>query len=64
MKEHPAKWMIWEGEPLSESVEKLQDMGMNSTVFAPCMNKPEAGDFMDVMRNNVEHLQSIFAARP
>jgi zinc transport system substrate-binding protein len=57
-KDHSAKWMIWEGEPLAPSVDKLQDLGISSTVFAPCMNKPEAGDFMDVMQANIENLQS------
>jgi zinc transport system substrate-binding protein len=57
-KDHSAKWMIWESEPLAPSVDKLQDLGISSTVFAPCMNKPEAGDFMDVMQANIENLQS------
>jgi len=61
MKDHPAKWMVWEGEPLAASVEKLKGMGVSSTIFAPCMNKPETGDFMSVMRSNVENLQSLFA---
>ena len=64
MKEHPARWMIWEDEPLTTSVEKLKGMGISSTVFAPYMNKPEAGDFMSVMRKNVENLQSVFSAEP
>ncbi len=25
---HPAKWMIWEGDPLSKSVKKLQKLGV------------------------------------
>ncbi|MEA2116346.1 MAG: metal ABC transporter substrate-binding protein [Thermodesulfobacteriota bacterium] len=37
---HPAKWMIWEGEPTSESVQKLQAIGMQSLVFAPSANRP------------------------
>jgi zinc transport system substrate-binding protein len=58
-KEHPARWMIWEDEPLPASVEKLHDMGINSLIFAPCMNRPEAGDFMDVMRQNIKNLQNL-----
>jgi len=60
MKDHPARWMIWEGEPQRLSVAKLEDMGISSTVFVPCMNRPQTGDFMSVMRQNVENLQSVF----
>jgi zinc transport system substrate-binding protein len=57
---HPAKWMIWEGEPLSESVAKLKLIGVNSLVFDPCGNVPEQGDFLSVMRRNVENLRTAF----
>ena len=30
----PAKWMIWEGEPLEKSVERLASMGVNLDVKA------------------------------
>jgi zinc transport system substrate-binding protein len=53
---HPAAWMIWEGEPAAESVRRLEDMGVHSLVFEPCMNKPETGDFMSVMRANIKAL--------
>jgi zinc transport system substrate-binding protein len=56
---HPARWMIWEDEPLSASVERLEGMEIDSLVFAPCMNRPETGDFMDVMRRNIENLQDL-----
>lgn len=59
MKDHPAEWMIWEGEPLTASVQKLKDLGIGSTVFAPCMNRPPTGDFISLMRKNLENLQSI-----
>jgi zinc transport system substrate-binding protein len=64
LKDHPAKWMIWEGEALGASVEKLKTMGISSVVFAPCMNKPEAGDFMRVMERNIKNLQRVFATSP
>ena len=60
LKEHPAKWMIWESEPLQESVSKLKEMGIESVVFDPCGNRPERGDFLSVMRQNVENLKGIF----
>ena len=60
LKEHPATWMIWEGEPIQESVDKLQSLGLQGLVFAPCMNVPEEGDFLSVMRQNVENLKAAF----
>jgi zinc transport system substrate-binding protein len=60
LKEHPAKWMIWEGEPLKESVEKLKSLEVDSLVFAPCGDVPKQGDFLDVMRQNVRNLTLAF----
>jgi zinc transport system substrate-binding protein len=57
---YPAAWMLWEGEPLEESVEKLKAMGVRSTVFDPCMNTPEDGDFLRVMKQNVENLRAVY----
>jgi zinc transport system substrate-binding protein len=42
LRTHPAQWMIWEGEPVSESVERLMSMGVSSIVFDPCGNVPNA----------------------
>jgi zinc transport system substrate-binding protein len=57
---HPAKWMIWEGEPAKESVAKLDAIGVKSVVFDPCGNVPDAGDFLSVMKANVEALEKAF----
>jgi len=57
---HPAKWMIWEGEPAKESVAKLDAHGVKSLVFDPCGNVPESGDFLTVMKANVEALEKAF----
>jgi zinc transport system substrate-binding protein len=59
-KEHPAKWMLWEGQPLPNSAARLQAMGINSTVFSPCFTQPEQGDFLSVMRQNVKNMEKIF----
>ncbi|MEM7066129.1 MAG: metal ABC transporter substrate-binding protein [Cyanobacteria bacterium P01_B01_bin.77] len=59
--QHPAEWMIWEGDPLPESVERLRQLGIESVVFDPAGNIPEDGDFLAVMQNNVENLRSVFA---
>jgi len=60
LKEHPAKWMIWEGIPTKKSVERLQAIGVKSLVFDPCGNKPDQGDFLSVMWQNVENLKLAF----
>ncbi|MBW1841530.1 MAG: zinc ABC transporter substrate-binding protein [Deltaproteobacteria bacterium] len=60
LKTHPARWMIWEGNPNQETVKKLESMGINSLVFDPCGNVPAKGDFMSVMRRNVENLRKAF----
>jgi zinc transport system substrate-binding protein len=60
LKGHPARWMIWEGEPIGESVERLKSIGVNSLVFDPCGNAPDQGDFLTVMRQNVQNLILAF----
>jgi zinc transport system substrate-binding protein len=60
LKDHPAQWMIWEGEPIKRSVERLKAIGLQSVVFDPCGNEPDQGDFMSVMRQNVENLKEVF----
>jgi zinc transport system substrate-binding protein len=60
LKEYPAKWMIWEGNPMKQSVERLKAIGIDSLVFDPCGNTPDQGDFLSVMRQNVENLKAAF----
>ncbi len=56
LKSHPAKCMIWESEPKQATLTRLREMGIESMVFAPCGNTPEAGDYLTVMRRNVSNL--------
>ena len=60
LSEHPAKWMIWEGEPAQQSIARLRALGLESVVVNPCGNRPETGDFMSVMSDNVASLQRAF----
>jgi len=60
LREHPAKWMLWEGEPEEQSVEGLRALGVESVVLDPCANRPEIGDFLSVMSNNAENLKRVF----
>jgi zinc transport system substrate-binding protein len=57
---HPAKWMIWEGDPAKDSVAKLETIGVKSVTFDPCGNVPDSGDFMAVMKANVEAFEKAF----
>ena len=57
---HAAEWMLWEGDPLPASVQKLQTLGVRSLVFDPCGNTPEQGDFLSVMQQNVARLGQAF----
>ena len=52
--------MIWEGRPKEEVVEKLKQHGVGSLVFDPCGNVPAKGDYLEVMRQNVERLKPVF----
>ena len=53
---HPAKWMIWEVEPLPDVAKKLAEMGIRSVVFDPCGSAPDEGDFLTVMQQNAAEL--------
>ena len=59
--EHSAKWMIWEGEPLAESVAQLEQLGIQSIVFSPGANTPASGDFLTLMKTNIDDLQRIYS---
>ncbi len=59
---HPARVMIWEGEPDSRSVELLGSVGLASMVFNPCGNVPQRGDFLTVMRQNIADIERVGAS--
>lgn len=62
LSDHEAGWMIWEGEPNADSIALLEERGIHSLVFDPCGNRPSEGDWLSVMRANLENLKS--AAEP
>lgn len=59
LKTHRANWMLWEGEPLEETVAGLAEIGIESVVFNPCGNRPEEGDYLAVMAANAVALEGI-----
>ena len=60
LKEHPAAYMLWEGEPVPESIDRLKAQGLTSITFDPCGNRSGRGDFMTVMKRNVEQLKLAY----
>ncbi len=56
---HQARWMLWEGEPLENTVSGLDELGIGSLLFDPCSNAPETGNFMTVMAANAGSLETI-----
>jgi zinc transport system substrate-binding protein len=58
LKSHPGKIMLWEGPPLSEVKNQLMGAGVTPVVYNPCGNQPESGDFVSVMKSNIENLKA------
>ncbi len=57
---HGAGWMIWEDEPDQQIRDRLKGMNIQAVVFSPCMNRPEEGDFISVMQQNIENIAAVF----
>jgi len=60
IRDHPAKWIIWEGVPLPGIVRRLESLGMKSVVFDPCASTPSQEDFLSTMKINLVALKIAF----
>ena len=60
LEEHPAEWMIWEADPLTDTAARLESLGVRSLVFDPGANVPESGDFLSTMRENARSLARAY----
>lgn len=58
--DHPAKYMIWEGDPAAEAVQVLKEMGLESVVFTPAGNGTVDDNWLSLMQENIERLKSVF----
>ena len=58
LQEHPAKLMIWEGQPSQAMIERVQQQGIKSVIFDPVANRPDSGDYFSVMSDNLVRLES------
>jgi len=56
----PALRMVWDKQPLAETLRRLDVMGIGTLVFDPCANRTRQGDFLDVMQHNVENLSTAY----
>ena len=54
---HPFAHMVWEAQPLKETVDQLSTRGVDIIVFNPCTKAPEKGDFLSVMESNIQNIQ-------
>ncbi len=59
LREHPARWIIWEAEPLPDTLQRLEELGLRSVVYDPCGAAPEQGDLLSVMRANAGRLAQL-----
>ncbi len=58
--DHPAKFMIWEGDPAGEAIQVLKDLGIESVVFTPAGNGTADENWLSLMRENIDRLGSVF----
>jgi len=56
LRRHPAKLMIWEGQPGDEVAGQLEQLGIRSIPFHTGSNPPEGSDYFDVMKASVDRL--------
>lgn len=54
------RWMIWERMPNVVTRERLEALGVRSLVFSPAASTPGEGDFLGVMRANLENLEAAY----
>jgi zinc transport system substrate-binding protein len=57
LNQHRAKWMLWEAPPLEATEVGLRARGVTPVVFDPAAQRPSEGDFMTVMKANVDRLE-------
>lgn len=61
IEDHPAKVMLWEGQPDAATAARLQKMGIRVAVFQPLGRRPATGDFLSTMVQNVTNLRGALS---
>ncbi|MDA0813382.1 MAG: zinc ABC transporter substrate-binding protein [Verrucomicrobia bacterium] len=65
LKAHPAKWLLWESQPITEAAQMLEsEFGVKSIVFSPCellsaAERAKGADYLSVMKANVAELRRV-----
>lgn len=57
LREHPARLMLWEAEPVPSTAQRLTALGVESVVFAPCGNRC-GEDWLVAMLANAARLEA------
>ncbi len=52
-----ARFMIWEDEPLPETRERLEEMGLELIIIQPGFSRPGKGNYLDILEDNLRELQ-------
>lgn len=60
--DHPVEIMLWEGEPLPQTRERLKAMSITVVVFETAANRG-AADFLATMRTNLDALADVLHSR-
>jgi zinc transport system substrate-binding protein len=53
----PTSRMLWEDDPIRETVDRLKALGVKVVVFRPAATRPVTGDYLTAMRRNVKRIQ-------
>lgn len=58
---HPARWMIWESEPLGATRTRLEAMGVGSLVLRPNGGAPESDNLLDGLLADVVAIEAVLS---
>ena len=58
LRQHPARLLVWEAEPLDCTAKRFAALGIRSVVVSPCASTPESGSWLTVMRENAARLEA------
>jgi len=59
LRDHPAEIMIWEDAPLPSTLARLEEMGLTVVPYVTAGNRPDSGDYFDVMASNLANIASV-----
>jgi len=57
-----AEIFVWEAAPSSDSLARMEEIGLRSAVFPPMANRPAEGDFLTGLTDVLEGLRSTISA--